>query len=191
MISLSVLLHEWVFRLGDGTFWGWLITALYGITIAGSLYYIHSMRRSTTPEKTIRICITVVLVLLGVNKQLDLQTLIIVTGRMIAAGHGWMVYRRTIQEFFAIGILLCVGVAGLVVILRLRRCLLHVWLECTGITILLGFAIIRTASINHIGWVTVLEDTRLQHIHAFELAGLLCIMAALYINIAKQRNRDR
>jgi hypothetical protein len=86
---------------------------------------------------------------LGVNKQLNLQTLLIALGRHWAAAGGWLGWRRGVQLAFGL-----VFGAGL--------CLLLVWLAAThreffrrnprplqGMLILGVFVALRAATINH------------------------------------------
>jgi hypothetical protein len=135
-------------------------------------------------------CITVLLFFLGVNKQLDFQSLLIIIVRKIAEAQGWFAYRRIVQEYFVIGISFGIGTASMIALFYLRNTLLHAWVECTGIAVLLIFAVIRAASISNIGYAIYLEEKMLRHIHAVELTGLALILASLFHNIKLLKNRS-
>ena len=190
MDTVSVLLEQWAGRLGDTTFWGWLITLFYGIATIAAVYYVIILSRSHATEKKILwICITVVLIVFGINKQLDLQILLTIAGRAVASAQGWLAYRRVVQKIFAVGIFGSIGMAGIVALWYTRRVLVKSWLELLGTAILLGFVLIRTASMSHVNKAIRFEQNRISHIHAIELLGLLIILAAVYFHIIRAKKK--
>jgi len=94
--------------------------------------------------------IALVLLFLGFNKQLDLQTALTEFGRIMARSEGWYGVRREIQVVFILGILLLGGwllrtAAALAVgnIQQMRFVL-------TGVVFLLCFVAIRATSFHHV-----------------------------------------
>jgi hypothetical protein len=88
--------------------------------------------------------------ILGINKQLDLQTAMTELGRIVAfAGH-WYEQRKTVQVHFVIGV--AAGcVAGTVILLYwTRRSPIQTWLALVGSAFVLGYVLIRAASFHHI-----------------------------------------
>ncbi len=191
MDTVSVLIEQWAGRLGDTTFWGWLITLFYGIAAIISVYYVILLHRNHATEKKILwICITTVLIVFGINKQLDLQILLTIAGRAVASAQGWLEYRRVVQKLFAVVITGGLGLTGIGVLWRTRKILLESWLELLGTGILLGFVLIRTASMSHVNSAIRLEQNRLPHVHAIELLGLVIILAALYLQIIRAKKKS-
>ena len=189
MDTISVAVEEWASRLGDTTFWGRLITVFYGITIIASLYYVIILGRNHEPEKkTLWICITAILIVFGINKQLDLQILLTIAGKAVASAEGWLEYRRVVQEYFAIGMFSCIGLVGIIVLWYTKRIIVESWLELMGMSILLGFVLIRTGSISHVNIAVRLEQ-KISHIHAIELLGILIIFAAVYFHIIRDNKK--
>ena len=97
----------------------------------------------------------VLLLLLGLNKQLDLQGYITTAGRSLARQEGWFEYRRLVQAAFIV--LLCVGAAALLAVLAawLRRSVAAVKVAAFGIVLLFTFILWRAASFHHMDvWVT-------------------------------------
>lgn len=94
--------------------------------------------------------LAVSMILLGLNKQLDLQTLLTQLGRAIARIEGWYAQRRTIQIIFVIGCAV-IGLIGLIASFQLLR---GRWRQCgvayLGIVFLATFVAIRTASLHHV-----------------------------------------
>lgn len=115
-----------------------------------------------------------VLLALGINKQLDLQTELTATLRHIARSAGWYASRRQFQLLFLIG--LAIGtVIGSSWLARLVQGLrTPVLITLTGLLALGGFVLMRAASFHHLD---VLLGTRLP----LGKAHLLIELAALAI----------
>jgi hypothetical protein len=94
--------------------------------------------------------VALLILLLGINQQLDLQTLLIQSGRALAEVEGWYAYRRLVQRaffgFFAGGFLLLVSLAAW----RCRAFLNRHRLVTLGLAILIGFVLMRAADFNHV-----------------------------------------
>ncbi len=190
METIFTILVQWLTNCWDTTFWGWLITFCYGLAIITSLYYLKDISRTTHQEKHLLWSYIVgFLILMGINKQLDFQILIKIVVKMSAEAYGWFEYRRLVQAYFAKGIVLIVCVAGISLLYRTRHVLKQSLVELTGCAILLGFALIRTSSINHIRKARILEDDKISHIHAIELLGIVVILIALW-NYLRFRRKE-
>ena len=91
----------WRPGIGDPTVMGWITVAVYfGAASLCLRQALESRRRRATAERTIFWCIlTAFLFCLGINKQLDLQTLLTLTGRNIFIELGLYEYRRLGEQF--------------------------------------------------------------------------------------------
>jgi hypothetical protein len=89
------------------------------------------------------------LVFLGFNKQLDLQTLLTLTGRRIAIAQGWYENRRIVQLFFVAFVALG-GLCSVALMRRLVRKHADLRLPLFGFVVLLVFVVIRAASFHHV-----------------------------------------
>jgi hypothetical protein len=102
--------------------------------------------------------LALLILLLGINQQLDLQTLLIQGGRALAEAEGWYAYRRLVQStffgLFAFGFLLLASLAAW----RSRAFLNRHRLVTLGLAILIGFILIRAADFNHV-WLKSLQAT--------------------------------
>ena len=100
--------------------------------------------------------VALLILLLGINQQLDLHTLLIQSGRALAEVEGWFAYRRLVQRaffgVFAAGFLLLVSLAAW----RCRAFLNRHRLVTLGLTILIGFVLMRAADFNHV-WLKSLQ----------------------------------
>ncbi|MGZ4767740.1 MAG: hypothetical protein ACXVLX_03740 [Ilumatobacteraceae bacterium] len=135
--------------------------------------------RDQRSMKQLWLLIAVTMVLLGINKQLDLQTLLIQKVRKQAYVHGWYSQRRRYQVDF-IATMLVVGLfATIGLAFWLRRVLRRVALAIAGIGMLVLFVVIRAASFHYVDKVLSLGG-RVRVNWILELSGIgLIIVAAL------------
>jgi hypothetical protein len=85
---------------------GWL-TALATVVLALKARQRTILRWSShTRARALWFSVGVALLLLGVNKQLDLQTALTELGRIMASSEGWYQIRRQVQVGFIVGVLL-------------------------------------------------------------------------------------
>jgi len=116
---------------------------------------LHAPTRSPEVAR-IWLGLALLILLLGINQQLDLQTLLIQGGRALAEAEGWYAYRRLVQRtffgLFAFGFLLLASLAAW----RCRAFLNRHRLVTLGLAILIGFVLIRAADFNHV-WLKSLQ----------------------------------
>jgi hypothetical protein len=110
---------------------------------------------------------------LGINKQLDLQSLFTEVLRDAAGEQGWYDSRRQYQFAFVVAIG-CGGVLGVgAVAWVLRRVLDRVWMAVLGLGWLTSFVVIRAASFHHVE--TFLRSMTHAGNVAFELSGITMV----------------
>jgi hypothetical protein len=139
-------MQAWSFSIGDNSLIGWLITFGYFLA-AGSC--IRAARRAAEAEASFWFWAGVALLLLGLNKQLDLHAILIQEARGWARTGGWYQDRRTYQALFIL-LLLLAGIAGMTMLVRRFRGssgALKAGIVGLGFTIL--FLLIRAASFHH------------------------------------------
>jgi hypothetical protein len=180
---------RWHPGIGDPSWTGWLTVAAYALAAGLAWLAFRSCRSEAArlersePHQAANerrlawfwliACLTVTA--LGVNKQLDLQSLFTQTLRDAAHMQGWYDDRRRYQFRFVLAIagaaVAGVGTMGWV----LRPVLARVWIGILGLGWITGFVIIRAASFHHV-------DTFLRSIShagnvAFELSGIAMVAA--------------
>jgi len=116
-----------------------------------------------------------VMVFLGFNKQLDLQTCFTQVGRDMAHSEGWYESRRTVQLIFIV-ILVLLGLA----IIAASYWYIHgAWrryrLAFYGIVILVLFVIVRATSFHHIDIFLQSTFGGIAFNHILEVGGILFI----------------
>lgn len=167
---------RWTIGIGDPTPVGWITVAAYAAAAVLAWRNVGAARRTAVPE-SFWVVLTVLMVALGVNKQLDLQTWFSQAGRDLAIEQGWYDQRRMVQAVFIA--LLAAG--ALAVVLWAHHQWDTLWREYraafVGVCVLLTFIVIRAASFHHIDMVlrTDLGATALHR--ALEIVGVLVVAA--------------
>jgi hypothetical protein len=156
----------------DRTTLAWIVVVLYFVT-AGTSFWAGGSAESR--ERHFWVATGVLLVLLGLNKELDLQAVLTQQARALVRHLGLYEERRLMQGVF----LLLLTVSGL-----LAAYLLRGWLRrpskpakaaAVGIVLLFAFVVMRAASFHHVDhWVTI-DIAGLRSGWWFELAGIAVI----------------
>lgn len=158
----------WYERIGDGGLVAWVITAAY--FLAG-LPCLRAMLRS--PEREQRglwLLAGAALVLLGANKQLDLQVVLLEVAREMSLQQGWHGVRRTVQTAsYILALALAIG-AGWWLLRRLRHQGRELRAAYAGLAVVALYVFLRMAKFQHVvfpdtqkpegpGWLAAIEMT--------------------------------
>lgn len=175
---------RWQPAIGDPTLMGWVTVLAYATAALLAFKSASAVRRdpahASIEAGLSRFWATLALFLLvlGINKQLDLQTLFTQLARDLALAQGWYAERRRYQLIF-IAAVATAGVLGtLGLAFALRQIAAHIWLALVGIGFLVSFVLIRAASFHHVDLLLRAGPVRLNWV--FELTGIgLIALAAL------------
>lgn len=140
--------------INDPTGLAWFVVASYfaGATLA------FLAGRSSVERRDARFwcAAAILLVLLGLNKELDLQSFLTDSARSLTHATGWYEQRRLLQALFLVALALAALSMVAVLAKWLRRSPRPVKVAATGIVLLLAFILLRAASFHHLDqWVTV------------------------------------
>jgi hypothetical protein len=141
--------QRWTPGLGDNTPIGWFTVGIYAICF--SLSALLAKRELREGEfGRFWLVLAVLLLLLGVNKQLDLQSWLTQFGRDLALSQGWYGQRQGVQIVFIV-IMMLGGVLALLWGSWRWRDLwqMHSW-ACVGLVLLGVFVLVRAASFHHV-----------------------------------------
>jgi hypothetical protein len=143
---LACISADWSPTIGDPTLTGWVtaVTYLAASCLSAIVAYRHSGKLGL-----FWFGLSVVLLLLAVNKQLDLQSALTAAGRCAAKAQGWYENRRSVQIAFILAILVICGVVAAGLLWVMRREISLVWPALIGIVSLLAFIAIRAAGFHH------------------------------------------
>jgi len=133
------------------------------------------------------IACSTLLVILGINKQLDLQTLLTNIGRAVAREGGWYEQRREVQRAFVKGLLLASGGVFLVCGVLMRRALRRLWPALAGIILLAAFVLVRAVSFYHVDHVLSGRLAGVKVRTLMELGGIACVGMSALLNAVRPR----
>lgn len=175
--------NHWVPSIGDPTIIGWVTVAVYFIVAiicfkAAFTPKLNNNQNNLHQEKQIKhfwLFLTFFLIALGINKQLDLQTLFTQIGRAIAIEHGWYNSRQAFQMSFIIFIGL-LGVISVFILFRTyQNASSSVKIALVGCIILFVFILVRASSFHHMDIFINMKLAGVRMNGILELSGLAII----------------
>lgn len=150
--ALTCAFTQWRPELGDNHLMGWVTVGVYlSAAVAAALVARRLIDREPAArrERWFWMITAGMMLILAINKQLDLQSLLTIFARCHAQLSGWYDDRRAVQEVF-IYLVAGGGVLGLALIAFLLRGLLgHVGLALAGLGFVCVFVVIRAVSFHH------------------------------------------
>ena len=160
-IPLAVMVQgQWQPGIGDPSVIGWFTVVAYffAVILCGLCWvWPRFIVRQYRPQVEFWLFLAVVLTILGINKQLDLQSWFTEFGRQVALENGWYRQRREVQSQFimALGLMaiaVFIGLGRLWYVNRKRRPSsgLALGLAVLGLSFLACFIVIRAASFHHV-----------------------------------------
>lgn len=169
----------WHPGIGDPTVMGWLTVLAYftaAIACGVTAWRINQVQGWNSAELRFWGGLALALVFLGVNKQLDLQTWLTLTGKRWALAQGWYENRSVVQVLF-IGFIF---LAGLWLVRWAWRTLRAGpkanWVALAGFVFLGCFILIRAASFHHLDAFLKSGPGGLRMNWVLELGGLFLLI---------------
>jgi hypothetical protein len=172
----------WTFSIGDPTFTGWIITLA---DLAAATLCLRAATAARDDEARFWTLAGILLLLLGLNKQLDLQTLLTELARQWAREGGWYQDRRAYQAIFV----LMITLAGIAVVWKLRARFATsgraVKGGLIGLTLTLLFVLVRAGSFHHLDEILHLEFMGARTHRLLEALGIIVLAASAFFYRAK------
>lgn len=177
---------RWYPEIGDPTPMGWFTVCAYLITALLCALCAVCLAQRSQDDRTgglIWAVIALIMICLGINKQLDLQSWVTILGKDLARHQGWYAYRRWVQLFFVLAIMGLVAAGLTAVGPILKRQVKSAFFGLIGLGFLGSFIIVRAASFHHIDrWIGLsLGGVRVNWI--LELGGITAIAIAALVNL--------
>lgn len=146
----------WHPTIGDPTFIGWLTVVAYLFTAILAGISAVNVSRNNFNQKEYRTnqliwwLITFILLFLGINKQLDLQSWLTITGKNLALAEGWYESRRIVQGIFITTITIFVITFIIFMTWLMKNNRSNARWSLIGLSLLSCFVVIRAASFHHV-----------------------------------------
>jgi len=169
--------HGWVPGLGDPSLMGQMTVVAYGLAaLLCALCGLYGSRGFAQPlgrqSRLFWWGMVTLLVALGINKQLDLQSLLTVVGREMAVAEGWYDHRRSVQRGFIAAFVLASLAAIMALGQRYQQLIKTQWCAAIGLLLLLLFVLGRAASFHHVDQLINVQVAGLRLNWVLELGGL-------------------
>lgn len=161
---------RWHPGIGDPTPIGWITVVAYGS--AALLCFWCQRKSSRGDHRQFWWFMALVMVLLGINKQLDLQTWFTEVGRDMAREQGWYVRRQWVQMVFIAWLLLAALTVRGWLAKRLVNLDQYARRAGIGLLLLMVFVIIRAASFHHIDRLLGMSLQGMRFNAVLELCGI-------------------
>jgi hypothetical protein len=179
MWSIEYLAGSWRPGIGDPHFMGWFTAGSYmACAVLTALLATFMKQMEEQRDCTFWFLIALLMVFLGINKQLDLQSLFAEMGRQIALAQGWYPQRRMVQFPFIV-IFATTLIGAFLWFARTYRDLFKRYrIASCGVLLLLGFVVIRAAAFHHFDEVIQYDLHGIKMNWVLELAGIYMILLA-------------
>ncbi|BCD98423.1 hypothetical protein [Marinagarivorans cellulosilyticus] len=172
---------NWQPQIGDPHFMGWVTVLVYlGCAILAfklSLNATHCFKQHIQKQRTFWGVVAFITLLLAINKQLDLQSLLTEIARTLAKEQDWYDKRRKLQRIFVIAVAFTGSTTALLLALYYRKIIMINALALLGICFVIAFVVIRAASFHHMDHLLNQYIAGVRLNWAFELIGLALISA--------------
>lgn len=186
---------RWRPGIGDPTVLGWLTVVAYLAAAVGCALAawreprLDGTRRPRGRPSRFWLVLAALMLALGINKQLDLQSLVTQIGRDVTRAWGLYSERRELQVgFIAAVFLVCLG--GLAALSwAARQTLKRRWPAITGMVFVLGFVMIRAASFHHVDAFLAARLGGLKWNWILELGGIAVVAVAAFRIVAAPPGR--
>ncbi len=186
---------NWHFGIGDPTPMGWFIAFAY-LAVTAACVVVWAAERKTNrlgrpASPHFWLVLTGLLLFLGINKQLDLQTLLGDIGRRMAKSQGWYEERSAYQVAF----IAAVAGVGLLTLGGFSWLALKQWkrnfVALLGTVFLYVFVLVRASSFHHVDVMLRLHFQGWTWNWVLELGGIVVVgLGALLAWIDNQRKLE-
>ena len=165
------MIYGWTPQIGDPSVLGWFTVASY---FSASLLCFRAAGYDTSAKNLWR-AVGFALVVLGINKQLDLQTLLTQVGRELARSGHWYEQRRILQRIFISVIAFTSILGAIAIILMFKNRSREFRMASIGLVLLAAFVCIRAASFHHVDSFLKLSFLGARFNWIIELGGIALI----------------
>ena len=188
------MIINWEPGIGDPTPVGWFTVAAYFFAAifcfrAALKANVRSIDLATAARKEqyLWLAMAIILIFLGINKQLDLQSLFTDIGRHLAKTGGWYDERHVYQSLFINSLAIGAVFAGGLIFLFLRKAKASVKMALLGLGFLVTFVVARAASFHRADLFLGSEILGWRWNWVFELSGIgiIALSSIIYLRAEK------
>ncbi len=187
---------RWQPKIGDPNIMGWVTVVCYLLTCLLCVAVFRKTNYTRKAQRSFWLLLSVLMLLLAANKQLDLQSFATAGARCVAKIQGWYENRAGFQYKVVLGMGIAALTVGLFFLWALRRDLRRNLIALIGLTVVFGFVLIRAVGWHDIDAIINIRFGGVRMNWILELSGLFLISlnAVLMLGskrIAKPRRKKR
>ena len=170
----AIVENRWRPGIGDPTLVGWATVFAYAVALALCVRAFRASETRGNRQEPLWALLAMMMLVLGINKQLDLQTWFTQVGRDLAIERGWYAQRHLYQGVF-------LGVVALMALLAVGLCwrlaMVSRWpvTPLVGAALLASYVVIRAASFHHVDRIINLAVPGARLSSVIEIAGIAII----------------
>lgn len=178
------MIYGWSPQIGDPTIWGWLTVLNYLAALCLAIW----ATRVDWRNANFWLFVSLSMLALGINKQLDLQGLVVAIGREVAFQNDWYGDRRMYQKWFIELIAASSLALTAALVYWSRKSGKPVIVATIGIVLTAAFVVARAASFHHMDAMLSLTFVALKLNHILENTGIgLVVVGAIWAVRSKTR----
>jgi hypothetical protein len=166
---------SWQPKIGDPNLIGWLTVVFYLATFGLCVKVVLGVQSTTAAARLFWLSLCFLMLLLAVNKQLDLQSFATASARCVAKIQGWYRERAAFQFAVILSFATTAMIVGFFCLWVLRRDLKRNFLALLGLTIVLGFVMIRAVGFHYFDILIGIKVGPIRMNNILELSGLILI----------------
>lgn len=167
------MIDGWTPGIGDPTWGGWVTVVFY---LVAACVCASNARRTNRNGARFWTILALSMLALGINKQLDLQSLFTAVMRDNAVHYGWFGKRRELQLAF-VSVIAGLGlVLAILSAFYLRTLQRNIRVAMVGLYLISTYVIIRAASFHHIDRLIDGEILRGRWSSMIELGGIAVVL---------------
>lgn len=186
------MINEWQSSIAHADMADWVTVAAYLLAaIFCAQAARHAWIRREMRDRIFWNITAILLIFLGVNELLDLQTLLTTLGRAHAKANGWYGDHRRIQYFFVIGLSVTAVLVGIAAVLLIRRTHPAMRLALAGLVFIGVFVILRAASFHHLDDILGSGAPEFNWGSIQEMTGILIVGMAAALYVTMRRKSDQ
>lgn len=178
MNKIIPFLSAWLSLSGDYTFWSWIITIAYMVTVICSVYYVRQIEKGDK-KHFLWLWISLFLIIMGLNKQLDIQILVGMVGKFTARYWDIPQYRFLLYSLVLLTLFISMIALSVFILIKIRGIIKQSLLALSGVATIMFFVIVRASFI------------RIHRVHGLELLGIILIFIDLFLNLKKMKTENK
>lgn len=180
----------WKVEKGDSSVMGWFITCYYLFVFILSFYLIKKIAPHIKNKKYLWFWygVIILIMMIGINKQLDIQMLLADYARLYAKMSGIFQNRKPFQHKI-ISLLATIGISiFFILIYKLWHAPKITWFALIGFSILFSFPLIRLVSLHRIESLLYVSVLSIKVVDVLEIIGISIVFIAIIMNYFAYKN---